>query len=315
MAEAAQEKGSGGSKLAWLLVLGLLGAVWWLASERNARKFTYEVRAGELVIAKGRYFPTATAAIGPGDGALGKLYGAIPVPPGTKAVAEAEFEDQGALDRALFDLLTGWARAAAQKHDASGQQLAEELVGRLTGLSGLTPAQLGDLQALRAALGWWSAGKDLESALKVLAAARHKLEEVRRGDVEHAGQAAALLGPLDALSQQLAELAAGRSAAAAPFVAPAVGATPNTPVGTPATTTPSVPAGAAPLPSAPDAGTAATTTAAPVTPATPTPAVPAKVATAPASGSAAPAADAGTALEKSRGRASAPSSVSSGAPR
>ena len=76
MAEAAQDKGGGGSKLAWLLVLALLGAVWWLASERNARKFTYEVKGGELLIAKGRYFPTATASIGPTDGALGKLYGA-----------------------------------------------------------------------------------------------------------------------------------------------------------------------------------------------------------------------------------------------
>ena len=293
MAEAAQDKGGGGSKLAWLLVLGLLGAVWWLASERNARKFTYELKGGELVVAKGRYFPTATAAIGPADVPLGKLYAGIPVPAGTKAVAETEFEDQVALDRALFDLLTGWARAAAQKHDAAGQQLAEELVNRLTGLSGLTPAQLGDLQALRAELGWWSAGKDLESALKVLAAARHKLEEVRRGDVEHAGQAAALLAPLDALSLQLAELAAGRSGAA-PAAAPLANVAQSATAAAP-------PAASA---AAPDAGTTTSAAPAPVSAPKPAAAAPAAV---PAEASPAP--------ERPRGRASAPTSVSSGAPR
>ena len=242
MADAAQP--GGGSKLVWILVVGLLGAVWWLASERNARKFTYEVRGGELIVSKGRYFPTGAAAVGPGD-ALGKVYAGIAPPAGVKPLLETEFDDQISLDRALYDLVTGWARAAAQKKDAMGQQQAEELVTRLSGLSGLTPAQLSDLQGLRAELGWWSAGRDLEGAVKQLAVARRKLEEVRRGDVEHAAQAGAMLAPLDALALQLTELAAGRGGPVVPT--PAAPAQPAVPASvTPVS--PAAPAQAVPAP-------------------------------------------------------------------
>lgn len=240
MAEPAQS--SSGSKLVWLLVLALLGAVWWLASERNARKFTYEVKGGELLVSKGRYFPTGFSSIGAAD-AQGKVYAGIAPPPGTKAVAETEFDDQVALDRALFDLITGWAKASAQKKDALAQQKAEELVTRVSQLTGLTPAQLSDLQGLRAELGWWSAGRDLEAAVKQLAIARRKLEEVRRGDVEHAAQAGAMLGQLDALSLQLTELAAGRGGAAAPAAAspaPPAAPVPSITLVVPATVAPAI---------------------------------------------------------------------------
>jgi hypothetical protein len=311
MAEAAQP--GGGSKLVWVLVVALLGAVWWLASERNARKFTYEVRGGELVVSKGRYFPTGTGALGPGD-PLGKVYAGIAPPAGTKPILETEFDDQVSLDRALYDLITGWARGVAQKKDAAGQQQAEELVTRLTGLSGLTPAQLTDLQALRAELGWWSAGRDLEGAVKQLAIARRKLEEVRRGDVEHAAQAGAMLAPLDAVALQLTELAAGRGGSAA---APAAQLAPGN----------TLPAAAvAPAPGAAPAAAPAAPVAAPAPAAPPANAAPAA---APAPRAAAPAAapapavapapaepkSAGSAAEKPKGRASAPSSVSSGAPK
>ena len=317
MADAAQP--GGGSKLVWILVVGLLGAVWWLASERNARKFSYEVRGGELVVAKGRYFPTGTGAVGPGD-PLGKVYAGIAPPAGTKPILETEFEDQVALDRALYDLITGWARAAAQKKDAAGQQQAEELVTRLSALSGLTPAQLSDLQGLRAELGWWSAGRDLEGAVKQLAIARRKLEEVRRGDVEHAAQAGAMLAPLDALALQLTELAAGRGGGVAvPATQPGAGntlpahsppldfskekdlgaaaAAPGAPVVAP----PAVAASVAPAAPAPAPAPGATPPAV-----VPAPAVaPARAAEPKAAGS----------TERPKGRASAPTSVSSGAPK
>ena len=306
MAESAQS--SSGSKLVWLLVLALLGAVWWLASERNARKFTYEVKGGELLVSKGRYFPTGFSSIGAAD-AQGKVYAGIAPPAGTKAVAETEFDDQVSLDRALYDLITGWTRAAALKKDAAAQQQAEELVTRLSALTGLTPAQLGDLQGLRAELGWWSAGRDLEAAVKQLAIARRKLEEVRRGDVDHAAQAGAMLGPLDALSLQLTELAAGRGGPAAP--APAS-------LAPPATSSPSV-TPVRPAAALPASATAPPAVAAPLVPATP----PAGAGSGSGPHAAAPVSTPATEAEPKgsgsaahpKGRASAPNSVPSGAPR
>jgi hypothetical protein len=290
-----QQASSGGSKLVWLLVLALLGAVWWLASERNARHFTYEVRGGELLVSKGRYFPTTTAAIGPGD-PLGKVYAGIQPPAGVKPIAEVEVEDQVSLDRALYELITGWARAAAKARDAAGQQQAEELVARVSQLSGLTPAQLSDLQTLRAELGWWSAARDLDQAVKQLAVARRKLEEVRRGDVEHAAQATAMLTGLDALSLQLAELSAGRGGTAAAVV--------------PAAAAPEAPAAKVPGAEGEVAKPGAASNAAvepakaPAPPARPAPAAPAKEAQ--------PAEKAPAAAPV---RAGAPTSKSSGAPR
>ena len=309
MADAAQP--GGGSKLVWILVVGLLGAVWWLASERNARKFSYEVRGGELIVAKGRYFPTSTAAIGPGD-ALGKVYAGIAPPAGTKPILETEFDDQQALDRALYDLVTGWARGAAQKKDSAGQQQAEELVARLSALSGLTPAQLGDLQGLHAELGWWSAGRDLDAAVKQLAVARRKLEEVRRGDADHAAQATAMLAPLDALALQLTELAAGRGGSA-PAAQPAPGNTLPALASPAAASAPAVAPAAAGAPVTPPA----VAVPAPAASATPSPAphaaAPAVVPAAPLAPAAEPKAAGST--ERPKGRASAPTSVSSGAPK
>jgi len=96
-------RGGGLSRLVlWLLVLGLLAAVWWLASERNLRRFSWRPDESVLVIAKGRFFPLGMANIAADDPRLGKVYGPIPIPQGAK-VSEQEFDDQTALDRALFD--------------------------------------------------------------------------------------------------------------------------------------------------------------------------------------------------------------------
>jgi hypothetical protein len=286
MAETKQAKGGAGGRLVWLLVLALVGAVFWLASERNARHFALGSHQNALVVSRGRFFPTGLSALGQGDGALGAAYGGIELPAGAKSIPEVEFEDQAALDRALFDLLSGWARAAVQRHDASGWQQADELLSRLTGLPGLTAAQLSELASLRAELGWWSATGDLRAAQRALASARRKLEDARRDDTEHAPQAALLLPALDGVAAQLAELTAGRSAQAGGQE----GSPPAASAAKTVTSTEPLPGGA--QPSAPPASSASAT--APVPP----------------SSSAS-----GTATAPVRGNASAPGSVSSGAPR
>ena len=64
-------RGGGFSKLIlWLLVLGLLAAVWWLASERNLRRFAWRVDGQTLIISKGRFFPLGMASIAGDDSQL-----------------------------------------------------------------------------------------------------------------------------------------------------------------------------------------------------------------------------------------------------
>ncbi len=209
MADAAQANkgGSGSRALLWLVILALLGAVWWLASERNARKFTLSSRGAALVVSRGHYFPTGTSAIGEGD-ALGKLYAGLALPMGAKNIPETEYDDQGELDRALYELLSNAAHALAKKGDATAYAEADSLAKRLSLLPGLTAEDHSDLNSLRAELAFWSAGGDVQAALTALTAARRKLEEARANAGEHAPLAGGLAEHLDVLSARLAAFGA-----------------------------------------------------------------------------------------------------------
>src|SRR6266849_3515094 len=85
MAEAqAQRRGGVLSRLVlWLLVLCLLAAVWWLASERNQRRFAWRPDESVLTISKGRFFPLGMANLAPDDPQFGKIYGPLPIPQGS----------------------------------------------------------------------------------------------------------------------------------------------------------------------------------------------------------------------------------------
>jgi len=183
----------------WLVILALLAAVWWLASERNEHRYRIVAQSNALVIEKGRFFPIGMGPIATGD----KAYAPIPIPAGEKAPADAEFEDQNALDRWLFDLLSTWAKNAGKRGDA---RAAAGLVDRASALPGLTGAQQADLAALRSDLAWDDAQHDLSSAAQLLDSARRKLEAVRQGNGAHAPDAAALSGKLEAVQNTLKEL-------------------------------------------------------------------------------------------------------------
>src|SRR5882762_4197680 len=161
-------RGGGFSKLIlWLLVLGLLAAVWWLASERNLRRFAWRPDESVLTISKGRFFPLGMANIAADDPQLGKVYGPIPIPQGAK-VSEQEFEDQTALDRALFDLMVPWARANAQKGEEKSIAEAGRLVERANALPGLTAEQHQQLAGLRGELAFTAARQELLQAAKLV---------------------------------------------------------------------------------------------------------------------------------------------------
>jgi hypothetical protein len=192
-------RGGALSKLVlWLLVIGLLAAVWWLASERNLRRFAWRTDGSVLTIAKGRFFPIGMANVASDDPQLGKVYGPIPIPQGAK-VTDQEFEDQTALDRALFDLIAQWARADSQKADEKSIAQAGNLVDRATALPGLTAEQHQQLAGLRGELAFTSAKQELMQAAKLVLSARRKLQSVEEGGGEHALEAAPMLRPLEGI--------------------------------------------------------------------------------------------------------------------
>jgi len=200
MAEPAARRGGAFQRLVlWLLILALLAAVGWLASERNQHRFRVAAQGSLLVIERGRFFPTGTAPLPPTD----KAYGPIPVPAGEKPPADTEFDEQNALDRWLFDLLGNWARNAGKKGDG---RTAAALVDRASALPGLTGAQIAELNALRADLAWDDAQTDIATAAQLVEGARRKLEAVRQGNGAHAADASALSGKLEGVQNTLRDL-------------------------------------------------------------------------------------------------------------
>jgi hypothetical protein len=201
MAEATTTRRGGGFQrfVLWLVIIGLLGAVFWLASERNEHRFHITSQGNALVIERGRFFPTGSAPVPPTD----KVYGPLPVPPGEKVPADVEFDSQNSLDRWMFDLLSAWARNAGKRSD---NKSAAALVDRASALPGLTGAQVAELSALRADLSWDDAQGDLANAAGLVEAARRKLEAVRQGNGAHAADAAALSGKLEGVQRTLRDL-------------------------------------------------------------------------------------------------------------
>jgi len=200
MAEQAARRGGAFQRLVlWLLILALLAAVGWLASERNQHRFRVAAQGSLLVIERGRFFPTGTAPLPPTD----KAYGPVPVPAGEKPPADTESDAQNALDRWLFDLLGSWARNAGKKGDG---RTAAALVDRASALPGLTGAQIAELNALRADLAWDDAQTDIATAAQLVEGARRKLEAVRQGNGAHAADASALSGKLEGVQNTLRDL-------------------------------------------------------------------------------------------------------------
>ena len=213
MAEEAERSGGGLKRLAtWLVVLALLAAVLWLASDRNQRRYSWTVDAGKLVISKGRFFPTGQGVIAADDPQHGTVYGPIAAPQGAK-VPDQEFDDQTALDRALFDLIVPWAKADLQKGDEPAMAEANALADRAGSLPGLTADQYRTLGTVRGELSYASARGELVQAAKLVLSARRKLDAVREAGGEHALEAGPVVRELAGIQEALEQAAQGRSAA------------------------------------------------------------------------------------------------------
>jgi hypothetical protein len=197
MAKRASESGAAAKvMLAWVAILGLLAAVGWLLSDRNARTWSLVPEEGRLLVEKGLFLPTGRATFKTADPVLAKVYAPLVPPPGKALPVEATFSEQGEVDRALYATLAAWARDDVATGDPARLERGLGYLERAMELPGISAAQREDLAALRAESGFFEARRLLEKARAELSEAAEKLRLTAASRSTHALDAQAVLHEL-----------------------------------------------------------------------------------------------------------------------
>ncbi len=191
--------------LAWVLALGLGALAFWLASERNARQWLLAPEAGELVVKKGISFPTGSSRFKTDDPALAQTYAPVRPPSGAPLPPEQSFDDRGALDQALYELLSRWAREDIASEQPERLERGLAFVARAERLPGVSAAQREDLRALRGESGYYEALWLLERGVEDLRLARDKLKIAADSSTRRAPEAAVLLRTVESLMERALE--------------------------------------------------------------------------------------------------------------
>lgn len=249
---ARSAAGSAKALLAWVVILGLIGLVTWLVSERNARTWYLVPDEGRLVVMRGMKLPVGRQPFKTDDPALAQVYEPIVVPPGITPPAEQAFDDRAALDQALYELISGWARGDIGSGDPARLERGLRLVDRAERLPGLAGAQERDLQELRAESAYFEAKRLLERATAELKETADKLRAASMSRSTHADDARALLREVEpavdasvAALRRVREQRTPASAPPGPAAAPAPASAPPAPAAAgpePAVEKPRVPA-------------------------------------------------------------------------
>ena len=157
-----------------LLILALLGAVGYLTSDLNHRRYRLNVRAGSMWVERGLFLPVGFVAYEPDTPALKDAYAPITVPPSETVGVAGPFDERIDIDRAIFNLLAGWARTRIASQDNQQQQQAVLLVKRLELLPGLTEEQRGELHTLRASVAYQDGTRLMEESVQNLKRAQEQ---------------------------------------------------------------------------------------------------------------------------------------------
>src|SRR6266542_1465563 len=183
--------------IAWVAILGLLGLVAWLVSERNARSWSLVPSEGRLVVMRGLMLPMGRAAFATSDPALAQAYAPIVPPPGKPVPPERSFEERGLLDQAIYDLVAGWARDEVASGDPARLERGLGYLARAEKLPGVSPTQREDLDGLRAESGYQEAMRLLARAMDDLREASDRLRRAAGSRSAHAADAGRLLKELE----------------------------------------------------------------------------------------------------------------------
>lgn len=207
--------------LVWVVILGLVAAVGWLVSERNARTWSLSPVEGRLVVQKGLFLPVGQVAFKSTDPVLAKVYAPLVPPPGKALPAEAIYPEQVELDRALYGLLAAWAREDVATGEPSRLERGLGYLERAMLLPGISGAQREDLAALRAESGYFEARRLLDKARAELSEAAEKLKLTAASRSAHALEAQVLLRELGPAIDAAVNAARAAGAAAGTSPAPA----------------------------------------------------------------------------------------------
>ncbi len=177
-----------------LLVVGLGGATVYALSMLNVRTFTLEVRAGQLVVLKGRMLPWGADPWTPADSILADAYAPLDLEGNTAlAVVGPRYEDRDELDRALFQVLELLARPRLASDAPKDLDKGLALVRRAEKLTGLTEAQRTTLKKMQADVAFFLARTRLDDARRQLEEALAQLKLAAESDTRNRPQATLML--------------------------------------------------------------------------------------------------------------------------
>lgn len=214
--------------LAWIVIVVLLGAVAFLASERNARRYHLVPSDGRLVVMRGLMLPAGRTAFTVADPSLAQAYAPLVPPPGKPLPQERTFEERGLLDQAIYELVSGWAREEIASGEPARLERGLGYLARAEKLPGLSSAQREDLAELRVESGYHEAKRLLSGAVEELREAADRLRRAAQSRSPHAADAAALLSEVEpALEAAAAALRAGGERPRPPGPEAAQGAPPS----------------------------------------------------------------------------------------
>ena len=223
--------------LAWLAILGLVGLVAYLVSERNARTWYLVPADGRLVVMKGYLLPMGRGAFETTDPTLAQAYAPLVPPPGKTLPQERTFDERGLVDQAIYDLVSGWAKDEIASGDPARLERGLGYLARAEKLPGLSGAQRDDLGALRAESGYQEALRLLARAVDDLRDASERLRRASTSRSSHATEAGRLLRELEpafqGASSALGEAQPTAPAPPPPPAAPAPGTRTPTPTDSP----------------------------------------------------------------------------------
>jgi hypothetical protein len=195
------------SMLAWLVILGLAGVVFWLASERNGRQYYLLPEGGKLVVEKGMTLPLGRRSIEAEEPALANTYAPLALPSGAPIPQERVFTDRAGLDQAIYDLLAKWTRDDLASEEPEKLQRGLDYVSRAEKLAGLSASQRDDLALLRAESGFYQARGLISRGAETLRLAREKLRIASETTGRYAAEASVLLRRIDPIVGNALELA------------------------------------------------------------------------------------------------------------
>lgn len=219
--------------LAWVVILGLVGVVGYLFSERNARAWSLVSEEGRLVVKKGLFFPLGRTEFKTSDPTLAKVYAPLVPPPAKPLPDDHSFPDQAELDRQLYDLLSAWSREDVASGDPARLERGLGYLERALELPALSASQRDNLGALRAESGYYEARRLVEKARAELSEAAEKLRLTAGSRSPHALDAQALLKNLGPAVDATTAVARAAGAARTPEAPPPTPAPASPPDGRP----------------------------------------------------------------------------------